>query len=51
MFNNDLRLVIAAYNAGENAVVKYGNRIPPYAETMNYVPRVMKYYRKYHAGV
>ncbi len=51
MFNNDLRLVIAAYNAGENAVVKYGNRIPPYPETMNYVPRVMKYYRKYHTGV
>jgi soluble lytic murein transglycosylase-like protein len=47
MFNNDLKLVIAAYNAGENAVVKYGNRVPPYAETRAYVPRVLGYYRKY----
>lgn len=47
MFNNDLQLAVAAYNAGENAVVKYGNRIPPYRETMTYVPRVMTYYRKY----
>ncbi|HEX4984894.1 MAG TPA: lytic transglycosylase domain-containing protein [Burkholderiales bacterium] len=49
MFNNDLQLAIAAYNAGENAVVRAGNRIPPYAETMTYVPRVMTYYRKYRA--
>jgi soluble lytic murein transglycosylase-like protein len=47
MFNNDLQLAVAAYNAGENAVVKYGNRIPPYSETMTYVPRVMSYYKKY----
>lgn len=47
MFNNDLQLAVAAYNAGENAVVKYGNRIPPYRETMTYVPRVMTYYKKY----
>lgn len=47
MFNNDLQLVVAAYNAGENAVVRHGNRIPPYQETMAYVPRVMTYYRKY----
>lgn len=50
MFNNDLQLAVAAYNAGENAVVKYGNRIPPYAETMTYVPRVMSYYRKYRTS-
>jgi soluble lytic murein transglycosylase-like protein len=50
MFDNDLRLAVAAYNAGEQAVVKYGNRIPPYRETMEYVPRVMAYYRKYRAG-
>jgi soluble lytic murein transglycosylase-like protein len=30
MFEQDLRLALAAYNAGENAVIKYGNRIPPY---------------------
>jgi soluble lytic murein transglycosylase-like protein len=47
MFNNDLRLAVAAYNAGENAVIKYGNRIPPYAETVAYVPRVLAYYREY----
>ena len=47
MFNNDLQLVAAAYNAGENAVVRAGNRIPPYQETMTYVPRVMTYYKKY----
>jgi soluble lytic murein transglycosylase-like protein len=47
MFNNDLQLAVAAYNAGENAVVRHGNRIPPYIETMTYVPRVMNYYKKY----
>ena len=47
MFNNDLQLAVAAYNAGENAVVRAGNRIPPYQETITYVPRVMSYYRKY----
>lgn len=49
MFDNDLNLAIAAYNAGENAVAKYGNRIPPYRETTNYVPKVMGYYRQYQA--
>jgi soluble lytic murein transglycosylase-like protein len=47
MFNNDVQLAVAAYNAGENAVVRAGNRIPPYQETMTYVPRVMSYYKKY----
>ena len=47
MFNNDVQLAVAAYNAGENAVVRAGNRIPPYVETMTYVPRVMTYYKKY----
>ena len=49
MFNNDVQLAIAAYNAGENAVLRAGNRIPPYQETMTYVPRVMTYYKKYRA--
>jgi len=40
-FRGDLRLVLAAYNAGEAAVVKAGYRIPPYAETIAYVPRVL----------
>ncbi len=47
LFNNDVSLAVAAYNAGETAVVRYGNRIPPYRETMNYVPRVLHFYREY----
>lgn len=49
-FNNDRSLALAAYNAGEGAVAKYGNRIPPYRETTNYVPRVLGFYRKYRSG-
>jgi len=44
MFNDNLSLALAAYNAGEGAVVQAGNRIPPYAETRNYVPRVLQQY-------
>jgi soluble lytic murein transglycosylase-like protein len=47
MFNNNLQLALAAYNAGENAVKKYGNRIPPYTETRNYVKKVIDYYHEY----
>ena len=50
MFNYNLNLAIAAYNAGEQAVMKYGNRIPPYRETMAYVPKVMKLYKRYSTG-
>ena len=41
LYHNDYKKVIAAYNAGEGAVAKYGG-IPPYAETMTYVYRVAK---------
>lgn len=47
MFNENVKLAVAAYNAGENAVVGYGNKIPPYPETQQYVRRVLKYYREY----
>jgi len=47
MFDNDLVLAIAAYNAGENAVLSYGRQIPPYQETQTYVRRVLKYYNAY----
>lgn len=43
MFDQDLRLALAGYNAGENAVIRYGNRIPPYAETQGYVRTVLEY--------
>ena len=46
-YNNDRKLALAAYNAGEASVAKYGNHIPPYPETTKYVPRVMSYYQKY----
>lgn len=47
-FHGDLRLAIAAYNAGPGAVVKY-NGIPPYAETQQYVENVLDSYQKYKA--
>jgi soluble lytic murein transglycosylase-like protein len=47
MFDDNLVLALAAYNAGENAVIKYGHKIPPYEETQTYVRRVLKYYNDY----
>jgi hypothetical protein len=46
LFPNDLRLKLAAYNAGEGAVWKYNNRIPPYRETEQYVYKVGARYGK-----
>jgi soluble lytic murein transglycosylase-like protein len=43
-FDNDLDLVLAAYNAGEGALEEHGNRIPPYPETRTYVARVRTLY-------
>lgn len=43
-FGNDLKLVLAAYNAGEAAVEKHGRRIPPYRETQDYVRKVLAEY-------
>jgi len=47
-FHGDMRLAIAAYNAGPGAVEKY-NGVPPYAETQNYVQNVLASYDKYRA--
>jgi soluble lytic murein transglycosylase-like protein len=41
---NDTTLAVAAYNAGENAVIRHGNQIPPYRETKGYVTRVLSLY-------
>jgi len=46
MFDGDLSLALAGYNAGENMVVRYGRQIPPYAETQAYVPRVLRFYEQ-----
>lgn len=45
MFNNDIELALAGYNAGENAVIRAGRRVPNYPETMAYVPKVIGYLR------
>lgn len=45
-FDGRLDLALAAYNAGENAVQRYGRRIPPYPETRAYVPAVLAKYRE-----
>ena len=47
LFDNNLQLALAAYNAGEAAVMKYGRRIPPYRETVAYVPKVVGFYEKF----
>jgi soluble lytic murein transglycosylase-like protein len=53
-FDSNLELALAAYNAGEEAVERYGRHVPPYRETLAYVPSVMKVYQQLmnqaHAG-
>jgi len=43
-FGGDVTLALAGYNAGEGAVMKYGNQIPPYRETQEYVRRISARY-------
>ena len=44
---NDVVLALAAYNAGEFAVIEHGRRVPPYPETRAYVRKVLTFYREY----
>lgn len=45
-FNNRVDLVLASYNAGEGAVAKFGQRVPPYRETRNYVKKISYHYKR-----
>ncbi|MDE2048374.1 MAG: lytic transglycosylase domain-containing protein [Betaproteobacteria bacterium] len=47
LFDNNLELALAAYNAGENAVIRAGYRVPNYPETRAYVPKVMTLYHQF----
>lgn len=44
-FDGDLKLSLAAYNAGKGSVIKHGFTIPPYPETTNYISKVLEYYK------
>ena len=46
LFDNDITLAVAAYNAGPDAVLSRGRVIPPFAETQRYVPSVLRQYRR-----
>ncbi|MDP9035790.1 MAG: lytic transglycosylase domain-containing protein [Myxococcota bacterium] len=49
-FNGDLELTVAAYNAGDGAVIRFGG-IPPFAQTRDYVGNVTRFYRRYRSMV
>ncbi|ADI28866.1 lytic transglycosylase domain-containing protein [Methylotenera versatilis] len=50
LFDNNVRLTLAAYNAGETAVARFGNKVPPYPETREYVNKVMGLYNQYRVN-
>jgi soluble lytic murein transglycosylase-like protein len=49
MFKGNVRLAVAAYNAGENAVIRNGRQVPAYPETQRYVPMVLERYNRFQA--
>ena len=49
-FKGDIELALAGYNAGEHAVYRYGNRIPPYRETQDYVRKISAHYTRLTNG-
>ncbi|HJU54905.1 MAG TPA: lytic transglycosylase domain-containing protein, partial [Pyrinomonadaceae bacterium] len=49
-FGGRVDLVLAGYNAGEGAVMKYGGRVPPYRETRNYVRLIGQRYGQSHSA-
>jgi hypothetical protein len=49
-FGGDVELALAGYNAGEHAVARYGNRVPPYRETQDYVRRISAHYQRLAGG-
>lgn len=49
-FSDDKKLALAAYNAGVGAVLAHGRRIPPYPETIRYVPAVLQRYELLRSG-
>ena len=44
LFDGELNLALAAYNAGEGAVIRVGRAVPPYPESRQYVKRVTRFY-------
>lgn len=50
-FGRNFELILGAYNAGEGAVARYGNRVPPYRETQDYVAKVQRRYQQLRTAV
>jgi len=49
-FGGDVRLALAGYNAGERAVESYGNQVPPFLETQNYVRSIVMRYNRFRGS-